>query len=230
MKQFITFAFILIGCSMASAQVSGYMGKRALIRYDLYVIPAANPTQKYYEERLLEQEPERFAGMFYGINKVHQFSVEYVVGRAKSMGLNVFFNTTATEYLEEYFDPNVGWFTYRNIPLLIKNKGVGAFYRKYVQNKGGLAPVGNYHELGFSVISVSGAYRDTIKEQYLAPYLSYGHGNQRIIANRIPFEFGYKFGLILNPGVMSSDQKPSLQRTNWALMFNFKIGVGALLF
>ncbi|MBL4653546.1 MAG: hypothetical protein JKY53_11910 [Flavobacteriales bacterium] len=95
MKKLVILSIIAISCHSSYSQ-KGYLGKKTLLRYEIASAPALiNPT--------LSND--------YGINKIHNFSLEYSTGSSTQLGVGISYNKTRVAF-DETVQISVGYDNY----------------------------------------------------------------------------------------------------------------------
>ncbi len=242
MKYIVTLFYFLLLFSGASAQVSGYMGKRVAV--DVNFQSMASPLTALMEE----EDGIRFRYKWNG-------KVEYVLNNSNSIGLHTDFFSKSKHFYSEN-DPD---YTPKRIEsdFSLKTNSLGFHYKKYL--RGSLAPTGSFLHLYTTYIS------SNIQSQVSTTTYSYdyntgqqipntdkqeqngnvsavvagiGVGKRIIIANRFTFNFGIDFGIpyFLDGELVFGDTAPGRDTWNDARVYikrnyglSTNVGFGVLL-
>ena len=101
----IAIILALVSLSYSSYSQSGYLGKRTLLRYEIAASPALlNPT--YNND--------------YGLNKIHNFSIEYATGASTQLGIGISYNKTSVDF-DESVNIYVDYDSYYDVPSSQRN-------------------------------------------------------------------------------------------------------------
>ena len=208
-KNTLLFFFCALAFLNVPAQNPGYMGKRAVIGYGLYLHPAFGNIVNDYSDRY--------------INRQHEFFLEYAVAKKFSLGVsarlyNYTYNNPDAVYIGEGNSYNIVQETTSPTgSYKIKARSYSLYGKFFKANY--LAPWGKYFILGLTLnrytttydpttMFVKGVYLSgsTVKpiisdfgsttQYYTGADLYFGNGNSRIFANRIVVDYGYTIGFI----------------------------------
>ena len=200
-------AVILFSVLKLEAQVPGYMGKRFVVGYGLYVNPAFSNIILNYADN--------------PINSLHEFFIEYTTGKKFVLGFSARLNRYTYNNIEGVdvngagnsngFSQTVG-----NPHGSYDIKGQSyQLYGKFFK-AGYLAPWGKYFILGLALnryqtyynpsqMYVTGSQNNSsyvfsdfglTTQSYSTPDLLFGSGNSRIFANRIVLDYGYTINTV----------------------------------
>lgn len=241
MKYIFTLLYFLILLSGASAQVSGYMGKR--IAVDVNFQSMASPLST-----LINEED--------GIRFRYKWNAkfEYVLNNSNSIGLHTDFFSNSKNFFYES-DPE---YTYEQISsgYSLKANSIGFHYKKYM--RGSLAPTGSFLHLYTSYVfsniqsqvSTSTYSYDYYGAETLntdrqdhngkvsAVVVGMGVGKRIIITKQFTFNYGIDFGVpyFLDGELVFGDTTPGRDTWNDARVFikrnyslSANIGLGILL-
>ncbi len=128
-KKILLFLILSYFSTNAFSQVSGYMGKRFIARFDTY-------TNIYFPS----QNRRNYPINNFPIRK--NISIDYVIGRNLMLGFSYIFSNTQFHY-ENYFGQ-------------MTNSGFGVALTLYVN---GIAPVGKYTQLKLNYINTDYSIR-----------------------------------------------------------------------
>ncbi len=209
-------ALFLFAFQLLSAQVSGYMGKRLILKFDTYTIP-------YFPIENTRNYPINH----FPVRK--NIGVEYVVGRNSLIGLSYAFNSTQFHYSDDFGKLN--------------NNGLSFSFSSY-QSKHGIAPIGKFYQFRLNYfkseysIRVNDYYgmRQTKKTGETQNFiLGIVVGNSGVLFDRLLYSYGLQFGyrlgtlisVILEPdeAVEYSVNRRNLFNEFWGIHF----GLGLLL-
>lgn len=211
----------------ASAQVSGYQGKKLNLTYDFNFYH--NLFKYLHMTDYLE-----YNGVWTAPRPTikNGIGLEYVISRHSSIIANtsIFLSSIPTTTYFSYTD-NTSWFGFSNDnekyvspseETKIFAYNLGIHYRTYFKNKG-LAPLGNFIDIGIERIgyklnvsdnmevysdyyyfeentnnyTISNSIPYTIKNWYSAYLLNVGFGTQRVIYNNFTCRYGVKSGWVI---------------------------------
>lgn len=260
MKNYIKKAALLmflLSLLQSGAQAPGYMGKRLVLGYGLYVNPAFNSVVLNYSDS--------------PINAVHEFFLECATGKKFSLGFaaqlykytyNNIQDVDAIGYGSNHIKQQSA---HPNGSYLITGRNY-RLYGKFYKNRY-LAPWGKYFLLGLTINTYKSSYDPSsmyvlVDEQgypssnittrrvddfgptvqsYLTPDLFFGAGNSRIFANRIVLDYGYTISTIALTRILVGISDPiesssaanyipdtSLGRVSAINRFNFYLKLGYL--
>lgn len=168
---FVTLFFL----GNVTAQVSGYMGKRFILKFDTYSIPY-----------IPMEEPKDFPINHFPFRKYYGF--DYVVGRNSMFGLA--FGKCNTQFNHE---GNFGH---------INNTGFSISYTTYLSNHG-IAPIGKFYQFRLNyfqsdynvrVMDYFGIGQDRKVGEVQNFILAMVVGNSGIIFDRFIYSYGFQFG------------------------------------
>jgi hypothetical protein len=173
---------LFLGCSVQlSFAQPGFLGRKNLIRYDCFLMPA----------NLLNLIT---AGRF-RINNSHEFGYERIVSRRHVVGVNAVYLKLPNESAQYPLLPDpIGYTTRRSF-------GIGIHAKLYpFLRKGWLAPLGPYMRLSINFNreistwhSRSGLYPDQPWEAHFYNSYSLGFGYSEIFFERMLVDFGMRF-------------------------------------
>lgn len=194
------------------AQVPGYMGKKFSAGYDFhFYLGGVLPDTRTYDEAFTPSQHEVF------LNYIHEFHADYVLAKNYSIGLSYqsfktgqYFEENEPYYPQNYTYSSSNYINMKCYSIVLNNK----FF--FYKNGTGLAPIGNYGELGIgivnaqSIVKMVGIYNDyyTLKysnkkfllQDVRTPIISGGLGNQSIVFDRIIIDAGINVAFL--PGTI----------------------------
>jgi hypothetical protein len=231
--QMPTFTFILLFTFLTAtytySQVPGYQGKRLNISYDANfnynALKLLKPLGLSFNDK--PYTPPKF-------NIKNGIGVEYVLGHNSSISLKTSIYKGKVTYKDAlsaiyYYNYYYGYYDYDYVDVTpyeeanIFGYQLGLYYRFYHPKKG-LAPLGNYLELGFermgyrinnpstkSKLYYNYYYGDdyfttttddffTIQNPYAAYFATIGVGTQKVIYQNLSIRYGVKLGWLLGSG------------------------------
>lgn len=221
MKRWICL-LLLLGVIQFAWTQPGYLGRKNLIRYDCFLMPAS----------LLYL---RNAGTF-RLNNSHEFGYERIVSRRHVVGINAVYLNLPNQYAENNVVPDpVGYITRFS-------GGIGIHAKLYpFLRKGWLAPLGPYLRLSISFNrevstwhSTSGLYGDRPWEAHFYNSYSLGFGYSEIFFERMLVDFGMRFaGADLMHAVAGGGNTPArvyyvAEDILQSELIKFHLGVGFL--
>jgi hypothetical protein len=204
---------VCIICASTRAQAPGYMGKRFVVGYGLYVNPAFNSIALNYSDK--------------PINMLHECFAEFAAGKKNSLGISAQFYRYTYNNIEPINALGYGSSSMRqrtenpegNYQISARNY---KFYSKFYK-RNYLAPWGRYFLLGFVInrytttydpndmyVNVDGNYNSSYgygsttlyndwgptTETHKTFDVFFGNGNSRILSNNIVLDYGYSIGMI----------------------------------
>jgi hypothetical protein len=245
----------LIQAAFANAQVVGYMGKRLIIGYsNNFSIAGVGPTAESYDP---------------GFNTTHCFNLEYIIKNRTNFCLSYQMLKTGVEipydfYVQTYnsaygYSEGVSYTYAGSAPMQVSTKNFGIGFKFFPQ--GTLSPIGKYRKLELLLLFSDFTYpRNSFDYYNSTDYtmkkgsvgtgdysfktfaITYTMGHQRVLFNRIVFDYGIQFGFLpagafgyLTDGEFTtggSYESVFRQETNQRLfrhqMFSFHLGLGLL--
>lgn len=238
MKKIYITAFLLFTLlpfqSIFAQNAPGLLGKRWTIMYNLDFFYNLQHTAYNQAIRDLPEEPATFLDAAVisitnpGFAFVHQHNIqmEYARSRFTSVGLGL-----------SYFRNGHGMVRNNNdVYAASKNfvvTGGSLIIKKFLSNKGGIAPLGTYYQYGLhlnrvrSSLNVHATIPSNIEEEEdvvsLRPAVSVAYGRQFLLGKAL-MNVGAE-GMLLYP---SDDNY--IERLTLAYSFRFKVGVGLVAF
>lgn len=224
---YISFPFLialLMSTNIISAQISGYMGKRIILKYDLFsnlYIPLGENTT-------------------YPINKTptrSNIGIEYVTGRKSTIGLSYGMGNTNFRYSGEFGKLNN---TYYNFTITT-----------FAGNN--ISPIGSFCQFRFSYLKTDYSIRVEdpywLGDNYIPNQrklsgstnnfiFSTVIGNSGVLFNRViysfGFQFGYRIGSILGSLLELESNGPDVERyvnkrNSYNELWGIHAGIGILL-
>ncbi|MEY3443689.1 MAG: hypothetical protein RLZZ519_1970 [Bacteroidota bacterium] len=220
----LTLLLFLLGCSVQlSFAQPGFLGRKNLIRYDCFLMPANLLTL-------------RNAGKF-RLNNSHEFGYERIVSRRHVVGVNAVYLNLANRNVDYPLLPDPTGYITRF------SGGIGIHAKLYpFLRKGWLAPLGPYMRLSISFNrevstwhSESGLYADRPWEAHFYNSYSLGFGYSEIFFERMLVDFGMRFaGADLMHAVAGGGNTPArvyhvAEDILQSELIKLHIGVGFLL-
>ncbi|MFK7774821.1 MAG: hypothetical protein AB8F94_21960 [Saprospiraceae bacterium] len=189
------------------SNVSGYLGKRAMIEYNSYL------------------SPNMFSSIIEGSPFVHNLNFHYILKRRFQMGINY----------ENYKLSSDGGSNFKFNDSSLKGNAIGLNFDWY--RKGLLAPVGMYFRLGAKFLfgefteykeidSTTGAL-DLVTDSYIHFAYTLEYGIRRVFLDRVIFNVGGSVGDVVGIGIDPRGYKSTL---GGLYMIRFHVGLGVLLF
>lgn len=249
MKKIIVFLYLLSSLTL-SAQVAGYMGKRATLVYTFGYHPALGVIIDFFGTQNPHED--------FSLNTTHMLEFNYLV---KPKG--------AFSFVFDYSHLGLGFnddsrFSYSGsqaYPAFLNLKAFCIGYKFFSRNR--IAPLGSYMKWeGVFVYNTmkydtKGAF-ETVQEQnyngWVTSYatkknpvtdpsgkvnsfgggISMSLGRQKIFYDKIVFDMGVRFAFVLAPdgysNVKYAQEFPTLTRTFFNQVVNLRIGMGFLAF
>lgn len=232
MKKTLLLLFLL-AVLVLPAQIPGYMGLKFGVKYECGFM---HPIFVGRQGKL---------PMLY-----NNVSLEYVIGRAWTAGIKYGFMTYNAPpdkkvYNEDPYGNSVDYPTGR-----YEHKGrynqhtIGVLFRKYVNGKGYLAPVGRYWTMGFyyqyakntiytNLTDVENYSLKVYKGVSHLPGITLGMGRQYVIANRMLIDVGFNLNFTLyavRHPLWYADRSAVFREVFGRNVFQVYLGLGALAF
>jgi hypothetical protein len=206
MNRKIILLLLVLSGLYTQAQVSGYQGKRLLLSYDEFFMSAlSGPNQNGNNG-------------FASFNLHNRVSIDYVLSRGLSLGVDYHFFNTCFQLPDasiDYFDPSYGGFNTANLVtdgMLAYSSvtGIGIHLKKYFTNN--IAPLGNYFEFGIIDFFQDVTY-DKVKlkaqnpdvalsipnySPYSSGALNISYGKKSIFFNCLVLDYGMQSGIVFN--------------------------------
>ncbi|MTI22554.1 hypothetical protein E1176_16095 [Fulvivirga sp. RKSG066] len=236
-------SLIIIGllsfCSLVSAQVPGFMGKRVSIFLDANLTPALfnqninNAITFDFEDIARTQNINKLA-----FNYRPQLTFEYLIHRDVAIGLNYSLLKTGT--VRNHEQANEVNFD------VIKGNSIGLNLRVYkFKESASVAPIGMFQNFRIEYVTVN-SYDDKSSKETLFVndfqhfVFTYGIGKQHVIANNFLFKYGIEFGYAAVPTNYLDDTADWTEQENAGYnvhgsllgyyLMSVKLGFGSLLF
>lgn len=215
MRMFGTIVGIILSVSMSIesyGQVPGYLGKRLSIEYSTELAIAfkgVTQNNKGYGD-VLTARGDYGSKKEFGLSYNHNAKISYVVSRQRALGIQVsqyFTGMTTTMTSKSILSPEF-LDEHHNLHRL-NVKSIGLIYTKFFDERGALAPLGSYYNLGIDKIWVTGdiidravygpgfgderltVYNDLSIDQSLDLFaFSIGFGNTQVFYDRFLFKYG----------------------------------------
>ncbi len=227
---------LLISTLTASAQVPGFMGKRALLMLDFNPAPALlNMNVNHKVTADITGEARAAATNPFAFNIRPQLSFEYLLGKSIAMGMNLQQVVTGTIIDEDAMTTYGGY-------GVLKGNAAGISLKFYKFRKGGaVAPLGLYSSLNLDMYKIN-AYSSLrnktklLQEDINYPVASWGFGKQFMPVPRLLVGTGAEIGLAFisideNESTASLYTREAVEMSTFAYhLFNFKVSVGYMLF
>ncbi len=198
--------------SKAQNRVPGFIGKRFAASAGIMVSPAFNPTYNNHSEifSITNLIP------VYGINLIKHAQIDYAISRTKTIGID-FQNLRTSDYIVRYYPIS----TYNNIAVRdVRNvfaNSLGINLKVFDEDKGALAPIGNYKKYGFNIMFTRSYDSLDTKEEYVTknilPTFTYGFGKNIIIYKYFTLNYGVDFTVMLDSKmIIAYDRKKDSER------------------
>lgn len=227
MKKMLFLGLVLIAgfLQFAAAQQPGYLGRKDLLRYDLFIAPA--------ELFSLNQKPG------FHVNHSHELGYERIVSRRHVLGVSACYLRLPNQVVTNEELPDPGGVITR------QSGGIGIHFKAHpFLKKGWLAPLGPYVRLALSVNLARSVFH-SVKPDVYPPSLwarhlynsySIGFGYSNIIGDRLLVDLGFRIcsadmingawdGLLSKSTRIASDAI-AIRRTEF---LKFHLGIGFLL-
>lgn len=253
-KRSITLLFICV-TQFAMAQVPGYMGKKMVVGYDIYMSPTVAPTYKKQD------------GI--GLNNTQCLNFDYTIKQRVNACVSLQYSKMGVTsnygysyvYNSQYYGPSNGIAYYRptdNLPMQMKTYNLSLGFKLFSRNS--IAPVGKYikaeaivlmNKLTYDPNAFYGSSSGTGEQITLGTgsysgkrySLAFTVGRQHILFNKIVLDMGTRVGLFMGGLVGYLDLQDRSDKTlDEALridsgkrllsnqFINFHIGIGFLAF
>ena len=250
MKNIFSFLILFLFLQqMASAQVPGYMGKKAWVTADFNFAPAffnMNQNHMVMKKGVLDTEARAKGQNVWAINYRPEFNFEYLVGRDVALGLSYSLLKTGTVKELESTNPEIDGFHHD----ILKGNAIGFHLKKFKYSKSAsIAPIGYYWKLGIAASrwntysskeSTIGQFSKTVTN----PVLTLGVGKQKVLFDRFLLNTGMEFGWSFLPKDVVDEIKGneitphahdvSIHHAYSSMfgyyLFNMKVSVGYLAF
>jgi hypothetical protein len=203
--------------SLAYAQVSGYMGKRAVVEYNNYFFPA------FIGPGYLSTNNDLFS---FGFNSTHCLNLDYAVGSRTNICISGQYLHTGIKYKKasnsydydfNYSDDGNRYKYNGNFstPIQLQSINAGIGFKFFGRNA--TAPLGFYSKLELLIMfeTVTYDYENFLLDDYNSTYntngikanygkgkynytnfaINFSLGKQKIIFNHIVFNYGGRIGL-----------------------------------
>ncbi len=238
-KQF-SFLFIVImtfTTMSMTAQVPGYAGKKLILTTNVDASIAF-----YNRLRLDYLDASNPVGTRFGLNKRFGLGLEYIVGKQLTIGASVKHANILYPWI--YISNSFKIDTWTSIDsayfgdIIVSTNYLNFYIKKFnFYDKGHIAPIGNYHKFGFSVMKANGktgpeyetnyeAFESVSLHEDVQPVISfdqlgftdevvvglisYGFGGQTIIFDRIILGCEMEFSLPVTGNVYAEDGRLEL--------------------
>ena len=221
MKQIFWFALFIFSTVTLQAQNPGYLGKKFSAGYNFhFYLGGLQNRARTYDAAYRIYQPSIF------LNKLNEVHADYVLSKNYSIGLSYQFFKTGQSYHEDGSsrDLNGNYINYTAKNYLnIKGTAIALTNKFYFFKNGtGLAPIGNYLQLGIGAVTASSISKDLITldsgnsnsiyqtkyvthESITTPLINIGLGHQTILFDRLIIDVGIE-GTFL-PGIITASKE-----------------------
>lgn len=226
----------------SQAQVPGYLGKRFMVGYGLFI--------NTNFDRIYGNSDKDHSAFF---RFRHNFTADFVTGRKSVVGIDVDLNKIFYRYTAYERDTNAPAGKQQTEYLekaTISGISYGIHYTTYgIFKNNPVAPLGDYLRfklfwLGYTTNSMEGESvehgKPVLKEkQFSTPGLSVGYGQTRVLFDAAVLDFGLEWSWLLkNKNYISVGDNSNLTNAEysaldelfWYYFVNFRIGVSGLIF
>ncbi|MDZ4758308.1 MAG: hypothetical protein SGJ10_09235 [Bacteroidota bacterium] len=181
-------------CKGAWAQVPGFIGKKFSASAGLMFFPAFNATYNNRENILPILGGEI---SFFGMNWIKNLNLDYAKSRTTTVGLD-YQNMRTSDFVV----PSTSSSNHKAIRYVHANS-VGVNFKIFNEDKGALAPIGNFQKLGLNMLltrsydsldNILKAY--PTKNHFLT--FTYGFGKRIILYKYFTFTYGVDMTIMLD--------------------------------
>jgi hypothetical protein len=179
---------VCIICASTRAQAPGYMGKRFVVGYGLYVNPAFNSIALNYSDK--------------PINMLHECFAEFAAGKKNSLGISAQFYRYTYNNIEPINALGYGSSSMRQRTenpegnYQISARNYNRYTTTYDPNDMYVNVDGNYNSsYGYGSTTLYNDWGPTT-ETHKTFDVFFGNGNSRILSNNIVLDYGYSIGMI----------------------------------
>jgi hypothetical protein len=213
--------YALIGASLLSAQVPGYLGKRFILKADFFTTPALYRPTAANRGAFLSNNSNLYGSAQSSVAFNYRFGLEgsYVVSRTQSVSIAADYLKTGA-ILDRAFSKSLSPFAsqsgFDSHYLFYNLTGITADigYKSFKASKGSIAPMGKYLAYHLSATFVTGEILDKktsyysdvsrshaklgINPKFILPSFGVEWGNNNIFFDKLVFNYGFRFNMPLN--------------------------------
>ena len=165
-------------------KVSGYLGKRLAVGINLGISPSRQPQKATTEST---QEFNQFT-----VNRFLSTHLDYATGTYTMLGVSAGFQSTSSRVVDEaynslYWGEQYNWDSYehRLIGITgspdIKDLNFGFYLKRFLSQKGAIAPIGSYFKFG----AVAHNYSIDLSRVTLISLSQTGFGNEDVLEHKL---------------------------------------------
>ncbi len=226
---FSIFFFLFVPCK---AQVPGFVGKKFIVSGGMMFFTAHNPTYSNRENLSFFSSlsdatiGEKDFYPIYGMNWAKTLAVDYTIARNKTVGVS-FQNMRTSDFANvERLNPFGGSYSAKLIRYVYGNS-IGANIKFFNENKGALAPIGNFQKLGLSLL-LARSYDTLDNIAKTAPTknhfvtFTYGFGKTLIFQKVFTFTYGMDVTIMLDRNVGPLEGQTDTRRYSDAAFYRLR--------
>jgi hypothetical protein len=241
-KIFLIIIAIFITINAANAQVPGYLGKRFMVGYGLFI--------NTNFDRIYGNADKDHSAFF---RFRHNFTMDFVTGRKSVVGVDIDLNNIYYRYNAYEIDTTASFGNRQKEyqeKATIFGIGYGIHYTTYgIFKNNPVAPLGDYLRfklffLGYTTNSQEGVYalqgKPELKEsQFSTPGISLGYGQTRVLFDAAVLDYGIEWSWLLKNkkyitigenSKISGTEASALSELFWYYFVNFRVGISGLIF
>lgn len=234
MKKYISVILLIFNfCSTSNAQVPGFIGKKFVVSGGVLFFPAHNCT---YNNRQNLRFSTGIADVIfgdanffpiYGLNLTKTLTVDYTLSRNVTIGMSVQ-NMRSSDYISVANTDVNGHVYYTNDAIrYVYGNSIGANLKIFNENRGAIAPIGNFKKLGLSILlarsfdSLDNILKTTPTKNHFATF-TYGFGKTTIFQKNFTFTYGMDFTIMLDTNIGSLDGHNDTRRYSDASFYRLR--------